>query len=258
MTTSDKNIKNKIEETCGTIAVFGNSDSCCMASECCSPENNVDSQINSSKAIGYDSEELAAIPQPAILGVGCGNPTKFAHIKEGDTVVDLGSGAGIDVFLAANIVKENGKVVGIDMTDKMLEKARNSAEKYNYKNVEFRQGDIEKRIPVEDNSADVVISNCVFNLASNTVDAFKEIHRILEPNGIGKMVISELVTSKEMNEYSVNADNWCSCIDGALTKENYVNAIREAGFTNVEALDEKPYAEMEGNGGGEEKLPALL
>ena len=92
-------------------------------------ENNFDSQFNSSKAIGYDSEELAAIPHPSILGVGCGNPTKFAHIKEGDTVVDLGSGAGIDVFLAANIAKENGKVIGIDMTDKMLEKARHNARK---------------------------------------------------------------------------------------------------------------------------------
>ncbi len=110
----------------------------------------------------------------------------------------MGSGAGIDVFLAANIVKDNGKVVGIDMTDKMLEKARNSAKRYNYKNVEFRQGNIEKRILVEDNSADVVISNCVIHLASNKVDAFK-IHRI-RAKWDGKMVISDLVTSKEMNE----------------------------------------------------------
>ena len=214
-------------------------------------------KFHSSKAIGYGSEELAAIPTTSILGVGCGNPTRFAHIKEGDTVVDLGSGAGIDVFLAANIARENGKVIGIDMTDKMLDKARDNAEKYNYKNVEFRQGDIEKRIPVEDDSADVVISNCVINLTSNKVDTFKEIHRILKPNGVGKMVISDLVTSKEMDKDSVNADNWCSCIDGALTKENYVDAIREAGFTNVEALDEKPYTEMEGNDGGR-KITSLV
>ena len=258
MTNGEQNIKEKIKERYGKIAVFGNSDSCCMPSECCSvEENSGSSTIQSTKTIGYNSEELASIPPTSILGVGCGNPTKFAHIKEGDTVVDLGSGAGIDVFLAANIAKENGKVIGIDMTDKMLEKARQNAEKYNYKNVEFRQGDIEKRIPVEDDSADVVISNCVINLTSNKVNTFKEIHRILKPNGIGKMVISDLVTSKEMDKDSVNADNWCSCIDGALTKENYINAIREAGFTNVEVLDEKPYTEMEGNGGGR-KITSLV
>jgi SAM-dependent methyltransferase len=181
--------------------------------------------------------------------VGCGNPTRFAHIKDGDTVVDLGSGAGIDVFLAANIARENGRIIGIDMTDEMLEKARQNAQKHNYRNVEFRQGDIEKRIPVDDDSVNVVISNCVINLTSNKVEAFKEIYRILKPNGVGKMVISDLVTSKEMGKDSVDADNWCSCIDGALTKENYVDAIREAGFANVEVLDEKPYTEMEGDGG---------
>src|SRR4028118_668136 len=146
----------------GRIAVFGNSDSPCMpSSECCSRDKNSGaSTMQSTEAIGYNPAELASIPQSSILGVGCGNPTKFAHIKEGDVVVDLGSGAGIDVFLAANIVKDSGKVIGVDMTDKMLEKARHNAEKHNYKNVGFRQGDIEKRIPVEDNSADVVISNC--------------------------------------------------------------------------------------------------
>jgi SAM-dependent methyltransferase len=248
MTNGEQNIKEKIKERYGKIAVFGNSDSCCMPSECCSQENGVGSQISSAKATGYGSEELASIPRSSILGVGCGNPTRFAHIKEGDTVVDLGSGAGIDVFLAANIARENGKVIGIDMTDKMLKKARHNAQKHNYKNVEFRQGDIEKRIPIDDDSADVVISNCVINLTSNKVDTFKEIRRILKPNGIGKMVISDLVTSKEMDRDSVNADDWCSCIDGALTKENYVDAIKEAGFASVEVLDEKPYTEMEGNG----------
>jgi SAM-dependent methyltransferase len=214
--------------------------------------------MQSTETIGYDSNELASIPQSSILGVGCGNPTKFAHIKKGDVVVDLGSGAGIDVFLAANIVKESGKVIGIDMTDKMLEKAKDNAEKYNYKNVEFRQGDIEKRIPVEDNSADVVISNCVINLTSNKANTFKEIYRALKPNGVGKMVISDLVTSKELDEHSVNDDDWCSCIDGALTKENYLNSIREAGFTNVEVLDEKPYIEMGNGEEGIRKISSLV
>ncbi len=190
--------------------------------------------------------------------MGCGNPTKYAHIKEDDTVVDLGSGAGIDVFLAANIVKDSGKVIGVDMTDKMLEKARHNAGKYNYKNVGFRHGDIEKRIPADDNSADVVISNCVINLTSNKVNTFKEIHRILKPNGVGKMVIFDLVTSKEMDEHSVNAEDWCSCIDGALTKENYLNSIMEAGFTNIEVLDEKPYIDMENSGDGSRKISSLV
>jgi SAM-dependent methyltransferase len=248
---NDNDIKEEIKERYGKIALFGNSDSCCMPSECCSgEENSGTSTIQSTEAIGYNTTELASIPQSSILGVGCGNPTRFAHIIEGDTVVDLGSGAGIDVFLAANIVKDAGKVIGIDMTDKMLEKARQNAQKHNYRNVEFRQGDIEKRIPVDDDSVNVVISNCVINLTSNKVEAFKEIYRILKPNGVGKMVISDLVTSKEMGKDSVDADNWCSCIDGALTKENYVDAIREAGFANVEVLDKKPYTEMEGNDGG--------
>ena len=248
---NDNDIKEEIRKRYGKIAISGNSESCCMpSSECCGAEENSGaSTIQFTEAIGYNPKELASIPQSSILGVGCGNPTKFAHIKEGDTVVDLGSGAGIDVFLAANIARENGKVIGIDLTDKMLEKARQNAQKHNYKNVEFRQGDIEKRIPIEDDSADVVVSNCVINLTSDKVDAFKEIHRILKPNGIGKMVISDLVTSQEMDRDSVNEDNWCSCIDGALTKDNYIDAIMEAGFANVEVLDEKPYTEMEGNGG---------
>jgi len=136
-------IKEKIKEQYSKIALIGNTDSCCMPSsssssseECCNTEvDDIYSSIRSAaKSIGYDSSELESIPQSSILGVGCGNPTKFAPIKEGDTVVDLGSGAGIDVFLAANIVKESGKVIGIDMTEKMIEKARHNSEKHGYKN----------------------------------------------------------------------------------------------------------------------------
>ncbi len=213
--------------------------------------------LQSIETIGYNPSELAPIPQSSILGVGCGNPTKFAHIKEDDVVFDLCSGAGIDVFLAANIVKDCGKVIGIDMTDKMLEKARHNAEQYNYKNVEFRQVDIEKRIPIEDNSTEVVISNCVITLTSNKVNTFKEIHRILKPKGFGKTVLSDLVTSTEKDKHSVNAEDWCRCIDGALTKENYLNSIREAGFTNVEMLDEKPHTEM-GNSDDGRKISNLV
>jgi ubiquinone/menaquinone biosynthesis C-methylase UbiE len=254
-------IKAKIKEKYGKIVLVGNTDSCCMpsisSSSCCSSSNSSNSSNettieNSSllssaaaiKSIGYDAKELESIPESSVLGVGCGNPIKFAHIKEGDTVVDFGSGAGIDVFLAANIVKESGKVIGIDMTEEMLRKARDNAQKFGYKNVEFRQGDIENKVPVGNNSVDVVTSNCVINLTSNKTNAFKEIYRILKPK-VGKMVISDLVTDKEIAANTIDIESWCSCIDGALTKDNYIKSIREAGFKNIEILDEKPYLELE-------------
>ena len=174
--------------------------------------------------------------------MGCAAPLHHASAKDGETVVDLGSGAGIDVFLSANKVGQSGKVVGIDMTDEMLEKATRNAKENGYTNVEFRKGDIEKRIPVDDNSADLVISNCVINLTTNKVDTFKEVHRILK-QGQGRMVISDLVTDKEVPEDSVDSEKWCSCIDGALTKENYLESIRKAGFQNPEILEEKLYAQ---------------
>ena len=189
-------LKEKIKEQYGKIALDGNSNSCCMpSSDCCgtSPEVLI-SPFESSKAIGYDADKLNLIPESSVLGVGCGNPTRFADISEGNTVVDLGSGAGIDVFLASNLVKESGKVIGIDMTENMLQKARENAEKHGYTNVEFRQGDIEQRIPVEDKSVDLVISNCVINLTTNKENTFREIYRILK-SGKGKMVISDLVAS---------------------------------------------------------------
>jgi arsenite methyltransferase len=240
-------LKEKIKEQYGKIAIDGNSNSCCMpSSDCCGTSSGVlISPFESSKAVGYDSDNLKLIPESSVLGVGCGNPTRFADINEGNMVVDLGSGAGIDVFLAANLVKESGKVIGIDMTENMLNKATDNAKKHEYTNVEFRQGDIEQRIPVEDNSVDVVISNCVINLTTNKENTFREIYRILKPEGKGKMVISDLVTSKEIDADSINTGNWCSCIDGALTKENYIQGIKKAGFTNIEILDEKLYMELD-------------
>jgi ubiquinone/menaquinone biosynthesis C-methylase UbiE len=239
----------------GKIALDGNSNSCCMpSSDCCDTSSEILlTPFESSKAVGYDSDKLNLIPESSVLGVGCGNPTRFADIGEGDTVVDLGSGAGIDVFLAANLVKESGKVIGIDMTENMLKKARENAEKHGYRNVEFRHGDIEQRIPVEDNSADLVISNCVINLTTNKEKTFREIYRILKPEGKGMMIISDLVTSKEIDADSINAENWCSCIDGALTKANYLDSIKKAGFTNTEILDEKLYMELDNDKIGQEK-----
>ncbi|WP_161486123.1 arsenite methyltransferase [Candidatus Nitrosocosmicus hydrocola] len=236
------NIKNKIKEQYGTIALADGSLSCCSSSAgCCgTSETVVVSPIESSKTVGYHQKDLKSIPQSSILGLGCGNPSTFAHLKDGDIVVDLGSGAGIDVFIAANIVKDKGRVIGIDLTDAMLEKARKNAQIHGYQNVEFRKGDIEEKIPVEDNSVDVVISNCVINLTEDKVSTFKEIHRILKPNGVGKLIISDVVTSREVEKALINEANWCGCIDGALTKENYLDSIKRAGFTNVEILEERP------------------
>lgn len=240
-------LKEKVKEQYGNIALIGNSGSCCSpTANCCRPnDNDFTSDIDISKKVGYSPKELDSIPQSSVLGLGCGNPTAFAHIKEDDIVVDLGSGAGIDVFLTANIVKDNGRVIGVDMTDNMLDKARQNAEKYGYRNVEFRKGDIEVKIPVGDNYADIVISNCVINLTENKLDTFKEIHRILKPRKVGKMVISDLVTSKEIDKDSIDVSNWCSCIDGALTKENYLDTIKQAGFVDIEILDEKLYSGVE-------------
>ncbi|MGH9974486.1 MAG: arsenite methyltransferase [Nitrososphaeraceae archaeon] len=248
-------IKEKVKERYGKVALTG--DSCCGPSVnikegggCCSTKNNtvlqpLKSAAQASELVGYESRELESIPEASILGAGCGTPTKFASIKEGDTVVDLGSGAGIDVFLAGNIVKGSGRVIGIDMTDEMLVKARKNVTENGYTNVEFRRGDIEDRIPVEDNSADIVISNCVINLTTDKVKTFKEIYRILKPNGLGQMIISDLVTDRQIAEdiSSINPDKWCSCIDGALTKENYIDSIKKGGFESVEVLDEKLYSE---------------
>jgi arsenite methyltransferase len=242
-------IKEKVKERYGKIALTGNNSDCCC---CCSiaeeDEEHCDKSstpIQSVKAIGYDVKDIESIPQNSILGVGCGVPTKFADIKQGEIVVDLGSGAGIDVFLAANRVGGSGKVIGIDMTDEMLEKARKNANDNGYTtNVEFRKGDIEKRIPVEDSTADLVISNCVINLTTNKASTFKEIYRVLKNTG-GRMIISDLVTDKEADTNSVNPEKWCSCIDGALTKENYLQSIRSAGFKNAKVLEERSYIESD-------------
>jgi arsenite methyltransferase len=244
----EQQIKEKIKERYGNIALTG-TETCCAptidfkssksgsSSSCCSPSD-------SATVIGYESKELESIPKASVLGVGCGAPLHHAGAKKGETVVDLGSGAGIDVFLSANRVGESGRVIGIDLTDEMLEKARRNAKENGYTNVEFRKGDIEKRIPVDDNSVDLVISNCVINLTTNKVDTFREVHRILK-QGQGRMVISDLVTDKEVYGDSVDSEKWCNCIDGALTKENYLESIRKAGFQNPEILEEKLYTQEE-------------
>ena len=245
--------KEKVMQRYGNNALEGySSEGCCAPSECCSGSAiSENSPIQIAKNIGYDIKELESVPQSSILGVGCGAPVTFADIREGEIVVDIGSGGGIDVFLSANKVKDSGKVFGIDMTDEMLEKARNNSKQSGFTNVEFKKGDIERGIPLEDSTTDVVISNCVINLTLDKVAAFKEIYRILRSNG--RMVVSDLVTSKEVGLESVNSEDWCSCIDGALTKENYIESIKKAGFNNIEASQEKPYIE-----GDSRKITSLV
>jgi arsenite methyltransferase len=246
MDMQEQRIKEKIKDRYGKIALTGNEICCAPTIEfkggktggsCCSPSDTA-------TVVGYESKELESIPKESVLGVGCGAPLHHTDVKEGETVVDLGSGAGIDVFLSANRVGGSGKVIGIDLTDEMLEKARRNAKENGYTNVEFRKGDIEKRIPVDDNSVDLVISNCVINLTTEKVNTFKEVNRILK-QGQGRMVISDLVTNKEVSGDSIDSDKWCSCIDGALTKENYLDSIRKAGFENPEILEEKLYTQEE-------------
>jgi arsenite methyltransferase len=248
MDMKDDIIKQKVKERYGKIALVGSSsEGCCAPGECCSGSSGSSnssqttmSPMQIAKNIGYNVNDLNSIPESSILGVGCGAPVNFANIQEGEVVIDIGSGGGIDVFLSANKVKHTGKVIGIDMTDEMLEKATYYAKQNGYTHVEFKKGDIEKGIPIDDNIAGVVISNCVINLTIDKIAAFEEIYRILKTNG-GRMVISDLVTSKEVNPESADSDKWCSCIDGALTKDNYIDSIRNAGFSDIKVLEEKLY-----------------
>jgi SAM-dependent methyltransferase len=231
-------LKAEIKKRYGKIAVDGNSDGCC-GPDCCN-STDYDPQV-SSVAIGYDEKNLESIPKSSILGLGCGAPLNYAQLKSGETVVDLGSGAGIDAFLASKQVQGNGKVIGIDFTDEMIQKASHAAKENGFTNVEFRKGDIESNIPIDDNIVDIAISNCVINLASDKVKAFKEVYRILKKEGKGRIVISDLITSKEVGRDLVNVEDWCSCIDGALTKENYLRSIEKAGFQNIRTLSEEVY-----------------
>lgn len=199
---------------------------------CCSCSCKKDEQEKIAKTIGYSEEELKT---PGNLGLGCGNPVALSNIKPGDIVLDLGSGAGFDCFLAAKRTGKTGKVIGVDMTDEMLERARKNAEKYGYKNVEFIKGDIEC-LPIEDNSIDIIISNCVINLAPDKLKVFKEACRVLRKTG--KIYLSDIVLLGNLTEEQKNDKNLLSgCVAGALQKDNYISLIKQAGF-EVKILNE--------------------
>jgi len=184
------------------------------------------------KSIGYSEEELKAIPDEANLALSCGNPTALASLKEGEVVLDLGSGAGFDCFLAASKVGANGKVIGVDMTPEMVEKARDNAKKNGVRNVEFRLGEIEN-LPVLDNSIDVVISNCVINLSADKPRVFQEVYRVLKPGG--RIAISDIALLKELPEkirQSIQA--YVGCVGGAILVDDYKKIVKASGLRNVE------------------------
>lgn len=210
---------------------------------CCSSCSGDDMEvvIKQAKAAGYSDEEIKSIPSDAIFGLGCGNPTALAEIKEGETVLDLGSGGGIDVFLAAGKVGDQGKVIGVDMTEEMVKTAVKTAETAGYENVEFKQGDIEN-LPIEDNSIDVIISNCVINLTTNKSAAFKEVFRVLKDGG--RILISDIVTEGKIpDEVRKSFQAWSECVAGALEKEEYLETIKKAGFKDVEIIDQHYFTE---------------
>lgn len=227
-----KNIKKIVKENYGKIAKQDGS--CCGGGSCCSGGTLTDV----SKLLGYSDSQLSDVPDNANLGLGCGNPTAIASLTEGQVVLDLGSGAGFDVFLASRKVGKTGKVIGIDMTDEMIKKAQDNAKKGQYQNVEFRKGDIED-LPVDSNSIDAIISNCVINLAPNKEAVFKEAYRVLKKSG--KMFISDVVLSKDLPEELKDDENLLTgCISGAILKQDYLKLLESVGFKDIKITKEIP------------------
>ena len=228
----ESEIKKKVRE--GYAQIAKKESSCCASvSSCC---GSVDLAQTTSKNIGYTDEELGSIPEGANLGLGCGNPVPLASLAEGETVLDLGPGAGFDCFLAANRVGKEGRVIGVDMTPEMIEKARENAQRGTYQNVEFRLGEIEN-IPAADNSVNVVISNCVINLSPDKSRVFQEAFRVLKLGG--RLMVSDIALLKELPEFirdSIAA--YVGCISGAMMKDDYIGAIKKSGFREVEIVDE--------------------
>ena len=233
-------VQKTVRERYGRIARESNSCGCAGSnttqkiSSCCG--NGSDVAENISKKIGYTDEDLNAVPEGANLGLGCGNPIALASLKKGEVVLDLGSGGGFDCFLASEKVGAKGKVIGVDMTAEMLDKARENARNGGYKNVEFRLGEIEN-LPMADSSVDVIISNCVINLSNNKPRVFAEAFRVLKPGG--RLMVSDIVVLKELPDFvRESVDAYVGCVSGAMKKEEYLKAVKEAGFEKVKVIDE--------------------
>lgn len=230
----EKDIKNVVREKYGKIAATAGT--CCSATSCCGDGISL---VQVGKRIGYSEDELTAVPEGANLGLGCGNPIALASLKEGETVLDLGSGAGFDCFLAAGRVGPTGKVIGVDMTAEMIDRARDNARRDKVENVEFRLGDIE-HLPVEDGIIDVIISNCVINLAPDKSRVFREAFRVLKPGG--RLMVSDIVLTKPLPDFVKNSvAAYIGCVAGAALKEDYLGAMNQAGFENVTVQGEAPF-----------------
>ncbi|MGQ9542594.1 MAG: arsenite methyltransferase [Candidatus Bathyarchaeia archaeon] len=233
----ESRVKKYVRDRYATIAKQGSS--------CCAPVNPCCRGVHVedvSKRVGYTEEELRAVPGGANLGLGCGNPVALASLREGETVMDLGSGAGFDCFLAANKVGKSGRVIGVDMTPDMVEKARQNAEKGHYENVEFILAEIEN-LPAADNSVDVVISNCVINLAQDKGRVFKEAFRVLKPGG--RLMISDIVLLKKLPDFMENSiEAYVGCLSGAIMKDEYLASMKAAGFQKIEIMDEASSSNM--------------
>lgn len=232
MMNTEEQIKSNVKKMYGEIADKSRDENltgCCGSATGCGTIDQAIMAEDYSKMPGYEKD--------ADLGLGCGLPTQTAQIKEGDTVIDLGSGAGNDCFVARSIVGEKGRVIGIDFTEKMIMKAKENARKRGYNNVAFRQGDIEE-MPVSDNEADVVVSNCVLNLVPNKEKVFSEIYRVLKPGG--HFSISDIVLDGELPENLQEvAELYVGCVSGAIQKSDYLNLISKTGFENVSIQKQK-------------------
>ena len=231
----NEDIRKSVRE--GYAKVVKQGSSCCTPAQSCCGGSELIQDI--SQKIGYTDAELKAVPEGANLGLGCGNPVALASLKQGETVLDLGAGAGFDCFLAAGRVGDSGKVIGVDMTPEMLEKARENARKGNYSNVEFRLGEIE-HLPVADNSVDAVISNCVINLSPDKKGVFAEAFRVLRTGG--RLMVSDIVLVKELPDFIKNSiEAYIGCVSGAMLKDEYLKAVREAGFQDVKIMGETAF-----------------
>lgn len=232
----DKRIREAVKKQ--YAATLKQGCSCCG----CSQESDyTDPEFiqSAGKAIGYSDSELKSIPEGANLGLGCGNPVAFGVIKEGDVVLDLGSGAGVDCFLASNIVGERGRVIGVDMTPEMVERAKANARNNGYRNVEFRLGEIET-LPVDSASVDVIISNCVINLSTDKPKVFQEAVRVLKPGG--SLIVSDIVLLEDLPDYlKSSVEAYAGCIAGAVRKDDYLAAIKRAGFEEITVVGEGNY-----------------
>jgi arsenite methyltransferase len=229
----DEKIKKIVRE--GYAKVAKKETSCCSTTPApCSCSTSTSEEI--SRRIGYSQEDIKSVPKGANLGLGCGNPIALASLKIGETVLDLGSGAGFDCFLAANRVGKNGKIIGVDMTPEMIDKARENARKGRYQNVEFRLGEIEN-LPVADGTIDVIISNCVINLSPDKKRVFEEAFRVLKPNG--RLMVSDIVLHRKLPEIiKKNVQAYIGCLSGAEKKDKYLQMIEDAGFQKVKVIEE--------------------